>query len=37
MRLQREIVWDPIKEEIVGDDEANSWLSRQQRLPYPIS
>ena len=33
MRLKREIVWDPMKEEIVGDDEANGWLSRQQRPP----
>ncbi|MCH5375086.1 MAG: hypothetical protein JJ992_14015, partial [Planctomycetes bacterium] len=37
MRLRREIVWDPIKEEIVGDDETNGWLSRQQRPPYTIS
>jgi hypothetical protein len=37
MRLKREIIWDPIKEEIVGDDEANSWLSREQRPPYMIS
>ena len=37
MRLRREIVWDPIKEEIVGDGEANAWLSREQRPPYEIA
>jgi predicted dehydrogenase len=37
MRLQREILWDPIKEEIVGDDEANGWLVREQRPPYTIA
>jgi hypothetical protein len=37
MRLQREILWDPMKEEIVGDDEANGWLVREQRPPYTIA
>jgi hypothetical protein len=37
MRLKREIVWDPMKEEIVGDDEASAWLSREQRPPYTIA
>ena len=37
MRLRRKIAWDPVKEEIVGDDEANAWLSREQRPPYVIS
>ena len=37
MRLGRKIAWDPVKEEIVGDDEANVWLSREQRPSYVIS
>ncbi|MCH5374100.1 MAG: Gfo/Idh/MocA family oxidoreductase [Planctomycetes bacterium] len=37
MRLQREILWDPMKEEVVGDDEANGWLVREQRPPYTIA
>jgi hypothetical protein len=37
MRLQRELVWDPKQEELIGDDEASSWLSREQRPPYTIS
>jgi hypothetical protein len=36
MRLQREIRWDPVKEEIIGDDEANACLKRWQRPPYTI-
>ncbi len=32
----RKLTWDPIKEEIVGDSEANSWLSRPQRSGYEI-
>jgi myo-inositol 2-dehydrogenase/D-chiro-inositol 1-dehydrogenase len=34
MRLQRKIAWDPVKEEIVGDTEANAWLGRTQREAY---
>jgi len=36
MRLNRKIRWDPQSEQIIGDEEANSWLSRQQRPPYVI-
>jgi myo-inositol 2-dehydrogenase / D-chiro-inositol 1-dehydrogenase len=36
MRLMRKIAWDPVKEQIVGDDEANGWLKREQRAPYII-
>jgi len=36
MRLQRKLQWDPVKEEIVGDPEANAWLSHEQRTPYTI-
>jgi predicted dehydrogenase len=34
MRLKRKLVWDPAKEQIVGDDEANAYLKREQRAPY---
>ncbi len=37
LRLGRPLTWDPDKEEIVGDDEANAWLSRAQRQPYGIT
>ncbi|HEY2761648.1 MAG TPA: Gfo/Idh/MocA family oxidoreductase [Pirellulales bacterium] len=37
IRLQRPIRWDADKEEIVGDSEANSWLSREQRKGYEIN
>lgn len=38
MRLKRKIMWDPVKEEIVGDSEAaNSiYVRREQRPPYQI-
>lgn len=36
MRLKRKITWDPKKEEIVGDAEANSYLKRTQRAPYLV-
>jgi len=36
MRLGRKLTWDPDREQIVGDDEANGWLSRQQRKPYQL-
>ena len=31
LRLRRKIAWDPEKQQIVGDDEANAWQKRQQR------
>ncbi|MGA2254010.1 MAG: Gfo/Idh/MocA family oxidoreductase [Thermoguttaceae bacterium] len=34
IRLKRKIVWDPVKEQIVGDEEANACLKRRQRAPY---
>jgi len=34
MKLGRKLNWDPDKEKFVGDDEANSLLSRPQRAPY---
>jgi len=36
MRLARKIAWNPVKEEIVGDEEARAWQSREQRKPYVI-
>ena len=36
MRLGRKLNWNPETEQIVGDDEANAWLSRPQRKGYEI-
>ncbi len=37
LRLGRQkLTWDPAKEEITGDSEANALLSRPQRAPYEI-
>ncbi len=36
IRLQRPIKWDPEKEQIIGDDEANSFVKRSQRQGYEI-
>ena len=35
--LGRKIQWDPVKQEIVGDDEANAWQKREQRAPYLVN
>ena len=38
IRLGRpKLTWDPVKEEIVGDSEANAWQTRPQRAGYEIS
>jgi len=37
MRLDREIKWDASKREIVGDAQANSFLSRENRKGYEIN
>ncbi|QDV20477.1 Inositol 2-dehydrogenase [Gimesia panareensis] len=37
MRLGRDLNWDPKKREIVGDDQANSFLSREYRKGYEIN
>lgn len=37
MRLNRKLRWDPDAEKFVGDEEANRWLSRQQREPYQVA
>ncbi|NLX55743.1 MAG: Gfo/Idh/MocA family oxidoreductase [Planctomycetaceae bacterium] len=36
MRLGRELNWDPVRREIVGDDQANSFLAREYRQGYEI-
>ncbi|HUT34934.1 MAG TPA: Gfo/Idh/MocA family oxidoreductase [Planctomycetota bacterium] len=35
-RLNRPLKWDPVKEEFVGDPEANRWLDRPKRAPWTI-
>ena len=37
MRLGRELKWDPIKREIIGDAQANSFLARESRKEYAIN
>ena len=37
MRLNRALKWDPKKREIIGDDQANSFLSRESRKEYEIN
>jgi predicted dehydrogenase len=34
--LKRPLKWDPVKEEIVGDAEANRWLGRPKRAPWRL-
>ncbi len=36
VRLHRKLTWDPDRQEIIGDDEANGWQRREQRAPYRI-
>jgi predicted dehydrogenase len=36
MRVGRELKWDPTKREIIGDDQANSFLSRPSRAGFEI-
>jgi predicted dehydrogenase len=36
LRLDREIKWDPEQEAIIGDDQAQSFVSREQRQGYEI-
>ncbi len=33
----RKLNWDPAREEIIGDSEANAWLSRTQRAGFEIN
>src|SRR5439155_21058869 len=34
LRLKRRLRWDPDKEQIVNDKEADKWLAREQRAPW---
>lgn len=36
MRLDRSLEWDPVKREIVGDGQANSFLAREYRKGFEI-
>ncbi len=36
IRLNRELHWDPKTEQIIGDEAANQWQSREQRKGYEI-
>lgn len=37
MRLNRDLKWDPVKREIIGDTQANSFLARESRKGYEIN
>ena len=34
--LNRPLKWDPIKQEIIGDEEASRWLDRPMRAPWHL-
>jgi hypothetical protein len=34
--LNRPIKWDPVKREIIGDEEASRWLDRPKRAPWRL-
>jgi len=34
--FRRPLKWDPVKEEFIGDDEANRWLDRPKRAPWHL-
>jgi predicted dehydrogenase len=36
IRLKRKLAWDPVRQQLVGDDEANAWQKRKQRPPYLV-
>ena len=37
MRLDRPLRWDPEKREVIGDDQANTFLARESRKGYEIN
>ena len=36
LRLQRRLKWDPVKEQFLGDDEANKLVDRPRRKGYEL-
>jgi len=36
VRLNRKLRWDPVKEQILGDKEAATWVSRPYRAPWRL-
>ena len=36
LRSSKKLKWDPVKEEFVGDRDANRWLSREMRPPWKL-
>jgi hypothetical protein len=34
--LKRPLKWDPVKEEFIGDPQANRWLDRPRREPWTL-
>jgi predicted dehydrogenase len=36
MRLDRELSWDPVKREIIGDEQASSFMARENRKGFEI-
>ncbi len=34
LRLGRKLNWDPVKEEFIGDDDAQKWVAREMRKPW---
>jgi hypothetical protein len=36
LRSGKKLKWDPVKEEFVGDQDANYWLSREMRAPWKL-
>ena len=37
IRLNRPLEWDPSREQIVGDEDANAWQQREQRAGYEVT